>query len=450
MKLADFGLARPAREDADLLTSANVVMGTPAYMAPEQRAGQADHRSDIYALGVMLYEMLTGKRPHGAFAMPSTKVPVDARLDQVVVKALQQEPELRYQQVSEMKHDVDSIRTTPAAAAAVSRIRPKGATDPTGKETRSWRSPAALASGIGILLLLAAGGFWLGKQGRHASSQAVPAFPPAGVNTPRAATPKPARTSSPTPLPMQIAPPAGTPKRIVPVPVVPPTPSPTPPPGGAIVQGRVVDEDGHPVSFATISLSGKNNPYTARTDPQGSYSLTIDDASRITAIVAFSSGSVEGDRRRFALQAGSRVEVNFTLLARRVVELDYVFQPDGSPNFHAGKPISGTITLRRPDIGIIFANGSTHKSATDDLRWEVVDGVLTFRCFYGSSKRNGFYDAGAVPLASIATAADNAFRMIESPCLVGHTYVVRTYDGQYAKFFVRSMERDPTAARARP
>ncbi|MDP1586794.1 MAG: serine/threonine-protein kinase, partial [Prosthecobacter sp.] len=65
-KLADFGLARPTSEETASLTRSNVVMGTPDYMAPEQmagNAGHADHRADLYALGVMLYEMLTGQTP---------------------------------------------------------------------------------------------------------------------------------------------------------------------------------------------------------------------------------------------------------------------------------------------------------------------------------------------------------------------------------------------------
>ncbi len=116
VKLADFGLARPIKGESSVLTGRNVMMGTADYMAPEQRDGHADQRADIYALGVMLYEMLTGKRPHGVFNPPSHRVQLDIRLDQVVLKALQQAPERRYQQVSEMKTDVDRIRTTPPPA----------------------------------------------------------------------------------------------------------------------------------------------------------------------------------------------------------------------------------------------------------------------------------------------------------------------------------------------
>jgi serine/threonine protein kinase len=72
VKLADFGLARPMGEDETArLTGSQAVMGTYDYMAPEQREGHADQRTDIFALGVMLYEMLTGQPPRGAFERPS-------------------------------------------------------------------------------------------------------------------------------------------------------------------------------------------------------------------------------------------------------------------------------------------------------------------------------------------------------------------------------------------
>lgn len=114
VKLADFGLARPMNTGASgNLTLSRVIMGTPEYMAPEQKRGEGDHRVDLFALGVMLYEMLCGRTPQGAWQPPSQRVKVDVRLDQVVIKAMQEEPERRYQQASEVKTDVDAIRTTP-------------------------------------------------------------------------------------------------------------------------------------------------------------------------------------------------------------------------------------------------------------------------------------------------------------------------------------------------
>lgn len=118
-KLADFGLARPLHPEATTVTRGHVSMGTLAYMAPEQYAGmELDQRADIYALGVMLYEMLTGTRPQGAFEPPSHKARVDVRLDEVVMKAMRQEPERRYQNVSELQQAVSTIRQGPATSPA--------------------------------------------------------------------------------------------------------------------------------------------------------------------------------------------------------------------------------------------------------------------------------------------------------------------------------------------
>jgi len=122
VKIADFGLAKllgPALDTA--LTVSQAAMGTVNYMAPEQRenAQGVDHRADIYSLGVVFYEMLTGEVPMGRFDPPSKKVQVDVRLDEVVLRALEREPARRYQQVSEIKTGVETITsTTPSAPVA--------------------------------------------------------------------------------------------------------------------------------------------------------------------------------------------------------------------------------------------------------------------------------------------------------------------------------------------
>jgi serine/threonine protein kinase len=122
VKVADFGLAKiiePGR--ADLPVSPNIgaaqqhgptgVMGTPNYMSPEQKEnpGEVDNRADIYALGVVFYQMLTGELPGKTIVPPSTKVQIDVRLDEIVLRALEKNPELRYQQVREVKTGVETI-----------------------------------------------------------------------------------------------------------------------------------------------------------------------------------------------------------------------------------------------------------------------------------------------------------------------------------------------------
>lgn len=113
VKIADFGLAKllgKARAEVTL-TGAHQAMGTLHYMAPEQirGAGDVDHRADIYSLGVVFYEMLTGQLPIGKFEPPSKRVQVDVRLDEVVLRSLENEPARRYQQVSEVKTAVEVV-----------------------------------------------------------------------------------------------------------------------------------------------------------------------------------------------------------------------------------------------------------------------------------------------------------------------------------------------------
>jgi len=113
VKIADFGLAKLLRRaPAEVtLTQMQQVMGTLHYMAPEQmeRPLEVDHRADIYSLGVVLYEMLTGKLPLGRFPLPSESARVDVRLDEVVLRALEREPSRRYQHASDVKSQVESI-----------------------------------------------------------------------------------------------------------------------------------------------------------------------------------------------------------------------------------------------------------------------------------------------------------------------------------------------------
>jgi serine/threonine protein kinase len=108
IKIADFGIAKMLGKETPL--DKQPCAGTPAYMAPEQSAAAevVDHRADIYSLGVVLYEMLTGELPAGQFAIPSRKVRIDVRLDEIVLRALQHEPELRFQQAGQMQTAVET------------------------------------------------------------------------------------------------------------------------------------------------------------------------------------------------------------------------------------------------------------------------------------------------------------------------------------------------------
>lgn len=136
VKVADFGLAKLTTLEPGhtSLTQTGSTMGTLRYMAPEQFDGDnVDHRTDIYALGVVIYELLTGRVPMGHFPPPSETPGVDPRIDAVVMRTLQREPSKRYQSVSEIETDIYSIAQNKLAAPAKTL-------------TRSFSDPAAQAA----------------------------------------------------------------------------------------------------------------------------------------------------------------------------------------------------------------------------------------------------------------------------------------------------------------
>jgi hypothetical protein len=139
VKVADFGLVKLMEHGAadPTLTGAGQVMGTPHYMAPEQweKPTTVDHRADIYSLGVVFYEMLTGELPIGRFAAPSVKSHIDARIDEIVMRTLEKEREARYQKVAEVKTDVGRVADGSAAPPPAPPAAPAFERPPT---TRTW------------------------------------------------------------------------------------------------------------------------------------------------------------------------------------------------------------------------------------------------------------------------------------------------------------------------
>jgi serine/threonine protein kinase len=131
IKIIDFGLARSVHLEG--MTATGLIMGTPEYMAPEQVAGKhVDERADIYALGVILFEMLTGRVPFTgdtaiAVGFQQLKDPppsprsinphIPEEVEQIILKALEKNPIQRYHTVNEMRKDFESALPRSAAAA---------------------------------------------------------------------------------------------------------------------------------------------------------------------------------------------------------------------------------------------------------------------------------------------------------------------------------------------
>jgi serine/threonine protein kinase len=252
-KLADFGIARI---ESSVMTQSGTMLGTPAYMSPEQlMAQEVDARSDLYSAGVMLYQMLTGERPfeggltaiiHKALnttpPMPSEiSVTAPTSLDTVVARAMARRPADRYSSAAAfsraMREAFEAAGTgLPGIAAGAeddaTRIIPRS--DATAKSRITPPPPVrrqnkALLGGVAAIALLAlGGGTWLTLR----PSAPKPAAPvPPSMTTVPAVPAQPATSGDPSPTKSVESPtPPATPKEeasaIVPLPVVPP-PAPT-------------------------------------------------------------------------------------------------------------------------------------------------------------------------------------------------------------------------------
>jgi serine/threonine protein kinase len=123
VKIADFGLAKDVARTASLATETHMVMGTPEYAAPEQFNAhrEVDHRADIYAFGVLMYQMLTGALPRGTWQPPSALRPgLDPRFDAVVIRALMPDRQHRFQSITDMRRAIEAalvpaVAQTPSA-----------------------------------------------------------------------------------------------------------------------------------------------------------------------------------------------------------------------------------------------------------------------------------------------------------------------------------------------
>lgn len=169
VKIADFGLARLLGQSPTMptLTRTHQLMGTPAYMAPEQIEGLPgiDHRADIYSMGVVFYELLTGELPLGRFSPPSERAETDVRLDEVVLRTLAKEPDRRYQQASQVKTDMEALRG------------PAVAMNPTGNLGRPrWIGKSLVSFIAGVLLTpVLCAMLYLWMEARHRAQSAADA-----------------------------------------------------------------------------------------------------------------------------------------------------------------------------------------------------------------------------------------------------------------------------------
>jgi serine/threonine protein kinase len=297
--LSDFGIAKPLADSR--LTQTGTTVGTPAYMSPEQVEGRTvDGRSDLYSLGIVLYEMLTGQVPfqadtpvavlykqvHQGPSAPSQLNPaISAQVDRIILRALQKDPKRRYASAGEMLRDFAKAANAEPAGAGIHRAaRPgeKPTEQPAPRRTptpakpatpppqRSTSNSAVLMGAIaGLAIIAVIVGLvirpsdgnptrtptQIGTPTRTLHTISTGALPPTGGPTPSrttAPTPTGTRKITATPLPSPTRTRSATPTPS-------PSPSPTPLP--------------HPVATPYVRVASSPDRLNVRSGPGEEYDI---------------------------------------------------------------------------------------------------------------------------------------------------------------------------------
>ncbi|MFO1482828.1 MAG: serine/threonine-protein kinase [Verrucomicrobiaceae bacterium] len=197
VKVADFGLAKIVGPQSVDYTATGTTLGTPDYIAPEalDQSRTIDHRADIYSLGVMIYELFTGHVPKGMWEPPSIRSGADKGIDAVVSKAMQNNPEKRYQHVSDMTQVLEKLFKNSDNWKNFRRPVPSGWVEAPGNQARAatdaqtlrlkprrlklrWPMMAALVVFLGAGAGAAWHAGWLRGTGSNTAVHQPPVAPP--------------------------------------------------------------------------------------------------------------------------------------------------------------------------------------------------------------------------------------------------------------------------------
>jgi serine/threonine protein kinase len=232
VKITDFGLARIMQAAVPRARQTTSLLGTPRFTAPEALApgSEVDGRADIFSVGVLLYQMLTGEVPRGPAPPPSELMPrLDRRLDAIVAKAMAESPHDRYADVRHFLAALEKVRpvAVPAATSclveAPQLLPPEPVMSHEPPPPPQWTfdyedepAPAATRSSampwLATLVVLAIAGFWAWQQWKQPLDRVEPTAPlthpveTAATTAPRDATPSVAATNSSPPLPPETPP----------------------------------------------------------------------------------------------------------------------------------------------------------------------------------------------------------------------------------------------------
>jgi serine/threonine-protein kinase len=225
--LTDFGLLKvfgDKNKDTTSLTATGIGLGTPDYMAPEQWRGEATAKSDLYSLGVILYEMITGYRPYTAdtpagvllaqanepLPLPTKYVPdLPKDIESILLKTLAKEPANRYENVHAFITELENLlagRVVSASTINTEKLRKQmtGTTRPSyqpAKVSNKWIPLISLLIGFGIISAFGISGYLIFANPGFISPQPVPSFTqfPAVTDTPTSTAVPPTATLESTP-----------------------------------------------------------------------------------------------------------------------------------------------------------------------------------------------------------------------------------------------------------
>jgi hypothetical protein len=219
----------------------------------------------------------------------------------------------------------------------------------------------------------------------------------------------------------------------------------------ATITGVVMDDQNEPFEGEPVNLSfpyashGVNEePYrSVTTEPNGQYSFKGLSETEHYLLAAASGYAYH--HVGIKPPAGKTVTKNLKLYPNLGIVIDYVYQADGSRNFNSGSLKTGTIKWVFGNDGVDFSDGKAEEyepQSLRDIEMRQDQGKLKFQIFYCNGQQNGFYDAGDVVFESVKEAAETGYSTEMKPCIVGHTYIVKTYENNYAKFVVRSISEE--------
>jgi hypothetical protein len=216
------------------------------------------------------------------------------------------------------------------------------------------------------------------------------------------------------------------------------------------IAGIVINDQNEPVEGATVMLGfpfSYSGAYgtpmmSMTTGPDGQYSF--EGLSSVKMNVTASASGYAHDSVTIAPLEGKLQIVDLVLFRILKAVIDYVYQPDGSDDFTSDDIEKGKIEWTVGSLGVDFSERGLVEPYEDelirDLELRQNDNELEFDIFY-VNERNGYCDMGSVDFNSVEEAPQTDYSTNPRPCVVGHVYVVKTYEGNYAKFIVTSISQ---------